>query len=110
MRGAYRSLGLRPGSFLCLAVQMASCYRCGRKLTSKKFQPRRKVKTGEWVRRGFARQNVQAVQNHFGMRIVCPRCARQIDLENKRIELTEMAKLILALAVLFVVLIFHALR
>lgn len=81
---------------------MAYCYRCGRKIApGETRQPRRKVRTGEWIRKGYGKGSVQGVQSHFGMRIVCPSCAKRIDRENLWMGLLEDIKFILALLVLF---------
>ena len=81
---------------------MAYCYRCGRKIEpGETRQPRRKVRTGEWIRKGYGKKPVQGVQSHYGMRIVCPNCAKRIDAENLWQGLQQDLKFIFALLVLF---------
>ena len=72
-----------------------------------KCYKRRKVKTGEWVRRRYPKRTVSGLNVHFGLRIVCNKCAKQIDLEYRRGELFEWLKILVALAVLFIVLLIH---
>lgn len=45
---------------------------------------RRRVKTGEWIRKRYGKQTVEAVQYHYGRRIVCRRCARYCDNRDAR--------------------------
>jgi len=88
---------------------MAYCYQCGRKIhPNEKRQPRRKVPTSEWVRRGYGKGRVNSKQTHYGMRIVCAQCAWRIDMENKGVSLLEDAKFALALIVLFALLAYIA--
>lgn len=58
---------------------MAHCYFCGRQIKDKSQQLRRKVKTGEWVRKRFPKPRAHEVQTHYGMRIVCKNCAGYVD-------------------------------
>ena len=62
---------------------MANCYRCGSKIEDGR-QLRRRVKTGEWVRRRYPKISVSHVQTSFGMRVVCKWCASQIDRQEFR--------------------------
>jgi len=82
-------------------LYMSNCYRCGKRIDPKERVLRRKVRTGEWVRRDYGKRRVQSVQNHFGMRIVCKQCARALDFSERRIEFLGHAQLAVALLVLF---------
>ena len=94
-----RVLATNPS--LRFAQSMVHCYRCGMEIEGKNYK-RRKVKTGEWIRRRYPRKTVAALNVHYGLRIVCNRCARQIDLDYRRGELMEWLKIAAALLVLFV--------
>jgi len=88
---------------------MAYCYRCGVRIApGARRSPRRKVPTSEWVRKGYGKGRVNATQTHYGMRIVCPNCARRIDLENRGASLIEDIKFALALITLFALLAYLA--
>lgn len=60
-------------------------------------QLRRKVQTGEWVRRSYSRGKVEAVQKHFGRRIVCKGCARDMDRKALWKEVRDHALVLLLL-------------
>jgi len=82
---------------------MPACYRCGRPLAP--FAGvRRRLKTGEWLRRSYPKRAVRGVNVHFGLRVVCPACARSLDREALIRELLQYWEiwfaLIFALAVL----------
>lgn len=85
---------------------MANCYRCGRPIAGARYHLRRRVKTGEFERRRFAGTKAHTVQTHFGMRIVCVRCARALDLQAGRLWAEATLQIFLALLVLFLVLAF----
>lgn len=92
----------------CSNGGMPNCFRCGKKLEAEERHIRRRVQTGERVARRFVKPAVQSVVASFGMRIVCRRCATAIDREAHRVELISLAKLGLALAILFTILIIQA--
>jgi len=70
---------------------MTHCYRCGRVISESKRQLRRKVQTGEWVRRTYSRSRIEAVQKHYGRRVVCAQCARTMDRQAVLKELSAHA-------------------
>lgn len=84
---------------------MAHCYRCGCLIEGSRAYKRRRVKTGEWTRRRYPKQTIAAATTHYGWRIVCNRCARQIDLAYAKREFTEWMKLGIALIILFALLL-----
>ncbi len=63
---------------------MANCYICGRPLNESRYRLRRRVKTGEWVRRDFRSEKPSSVQKRYGSRIVCQGCAKWIDARDTR--------------------------
>lgn len=63
---------------------MANCYICGRPLNESRYRLRRRVKTGEWVRRDYRSGKPSSVQNRYGSRIVCQGCAKWIDARDLR--------------------------
>ncbi len=79
---------------------MANCYRCGRHLPEVSLRRRRKVKTGFWVRTRYDTGKTASVNVHYGMRIVCPVCARQMDLESAKRLAMERLGVLAALAAL----------
>lgn len=89
---------------------MANCYRCGRYIEPAKFQLRRKVRTGEWLRRTYAKDRVTGVTQRFGMRVVCGYCASRIDREALRAEILQQWEFAAALLVLFALLLSRMLR
>ena len=76
------------------------CYRCGSALKDGERHLRRRVPTGGWVSRSYPGPRVREAKERFGRRVVCRRCARLIDLSERRLEVAENAKLAAALAVL----------
>jgi hypothetical protein len=76
------------------------CYRCGRPLREDERHPRRKVPTGGWTSRTYPGPKVGAAKSRYGLRVVCGRCARVLDLSEGRIQALENAKLAIALVVL----------
>lgn len=75
---------------------MANCYHCGRQI-EEKLRIRRRVKTGEWLRRRYPKTSVSHVQTSYGMRIVCKWCARQIDVREWRTAILGHVTVLLAL-------------
>ena len=63
---------------------MTHCYLCGCTMSAPEPKLRRRVKTGEWVRKSYGSDRVEAVQYHYGRRIVCRRCARYCDRKEAR--------------------------
>lgn len=57
---------------------MHHCYRCGREIKTRTLV-RRRVKTGEFIRRAYGRNRVTGVSERYGMRVVCPFCAKSLD-------------------------------
>lgn len=82
---------------------MANCFRCGRVIDDSKVRLRRRVKTGEWIRRGYASNTVAATQTHYGMRVVCKWCAKQIDIEDTKREIKGHKEVLIAIGILFLV-------
>jgi hypothetical protein len=80
---------------------MPNCFRCGRPLKDTKTRLRRKVRTGEWIRKGYGKSGVNAVQQHYGMRIVCAGCAAWIDMLEQRDARKQWIQMALAASVLF---------
>lgn len=85
---------------------MSNCYRCGRRLPEVSLRRRRRIKTGEWVRRKYPRKRVDSLNVHYGMRIVCPLCAREMDRLRAWEETKRNLLPILALLALLAVLLF----
>jgi len=75
---------------------MANCYRCGRRIEDGRHL-RRRVKTGEWLRRRYPKTNVSHVQISYGMRIVCKWCAGQIDRRDWRRAMMEHLTVVVAI-------------
>ena len=84
---------------------MANCYRCGRPILDTRYHLRRRVKTGGYERRRFSGGKATTVQTHYGMRIVCSHCARQIDFHENRQWLMGTVSVLVALIVMVVVLL-----
>lgn len=80
---------------------MQHCYRCGREIKGQTLL-RRRVRTGEFVRRGYGRNRVTGVSERYGMRIVCSFCAKSLDDTSLRNIL--LANLPAGLALLFLIL------
>lgn len=81
---------------------MANCYICGRPLNESRYRLRRRVKTGEWVRRDYRSGKPSSVQNRYGSRIVCQGCAKWIDARDLRGARWQWIQLLVALVVLLV--------
>lgn len=79
---------------------MANCYHCGRPLNESRYRLRRRVKTGEWVRRDYRSGKPSSVQNRYGSRIVCQGCAKWIDARDLRGARWQWIQLALALTLL----------
>ncbi len=79
---------------------MATCYRCGRPIPSTEFKVRRRVQTGEWIRRRYPHPQINAFQIHYGIRVVCSQCARAIDWETAKREYLMWLELCGAIALL----------
>ena len=75
------------------------CYVCGRPVPEGAPKSRRRVRTGETLRRP-AKARFPTATFRFGMRVVCPWCARRIDAEKRREELVQYWELGIALALL----------
>lgn len=83
----------------------AYCYLCGREIKSR-VRTRRKVQTGEWVRRDYKRSRIESVQIHFNRRVVCGFCARQLDRESFWLTIRTHGTVLLWLAGLLVIVAF----
>lgn len=83
---------------------MNHCYVCGRPVPTGAPKSRRRVRTGETLRKA-ARARFPVSTLRFGMRVVCPWCRRRIDAERRREELVQYAELGIALLLLVVVLL-----
>lgn len=84
---------------------MAHCYLCGRQIIETKQQARRRVQTGEWIRRRYPKPRAHEVQTHYGMRIVCRSCAKRLDRQQLRDAALGNLIVFVALAILFALLI-----
>ena len=84
--------------------RMPTCYRCGQPITTRE-RFRRKVKTGELLRRRFQTSKPSAVTTRFGMRMVCRDCAHTLDAEWRRHELVQYVELFIAIGLLLIVLL-----
>lgn len=60
------------------------CYLCGSLIDPEKRLLRRKVRTGEWLRRTYPSGRPVSAKYHTGYRVVCGRCAKRIDFEEGR--------------------------
>lgn len=87
-----------------LCGSMANCYQCGRKIEDGRHI-RRRVKTGEWLRKRYPQTSVSHVQTSYGMRIVCKWCARQIDRREWRTAFLGHLSVLLALVGLVLALV-----
>ncbi|MEA2554420.1 MAG: hypothetical protein QOJ65_2596 [Fimbriimonadaceae bacterium] len=90
-------------SKLCSNAAMANCFRCGQHIDSHRHL-RRRVKTGEWVRHRHPNKRVSISQTHYGMRVVCPWCAKALDRTEARRELAIWIELAAALILLLALL------
>ncbi len=86
---------------------MAYCYRCGRRITRDDERLRRNVPTGNWIRTRALQRGGKVAQAHYGMRVVCGRCAHLIDIAAMKKDVSWFLRLGLALAVLFLVILFR---
>lgn len=84
---------------------MANCYRCGRPILDTRYHLRRRVKTGGYERRRYLRGRMDTVQTHFGMRVVCTKCAHAIDRRELRLRFEGQLQIIIALLVMVIVLL-----
>jgi predicted nucleic acid-binding Zn ribbon protein len=89
---------------------MSNCFLCGRPLKPGSRHQRRKVKTGEWARRRYPGGPASSVTVRFGLRVVCGRCARVLNGEERRKEAAQYVELAVAVLVLLVGLVAQALR
>lgn len=89
---------------------MGTCFRCGRFIPSTEFKLRRKVKTGEWVRRRYPNPEVSAIHTHWGVRVVCLPCAKVLDREEAARKAVQYLELAAAVALLLAALVANALR
>jgi hypothetical protein len=78
-------------------------------MPSTEFKLRRKVKTGEWIRRRYPNPNISALHIHWGIRVVCSPCARAIDREAARREWRQKLELVVAIGLLLVVILLRLL-
>ena len=83
---------------------MANCYICGRPLNESRYRLRRKVKTGEWIRRCYRIGKAVGVATRNGPRIVCKGCAKRIDWQDRRSERMQWLQLGFWLLVLLLLL------
>lgn len=83
---------------------MRYCYICGRAVPAAAPSVRRKVRTGE-ARRKPNRSRFPTSTIRFGMRVVCPWCAKKVDAERRREELVQFVEVGIALPLLAVVLL-----
>lgn len=63
------------------------------------------MRTGGFERRRFGNGRAHLVQSHFGMRVVCTRCARAIDLSELRLRFASDIQIVIALVTLIVVIL-----
>lgn len=84
---------------------MANCYRCGRPIEETRHHLRRRVKTGGYERRRYGRGRIDTIQTHFGMRVVCSKCAHAIDRQEYRLRIEGHLQVIVALIILVIVLL-----
>lgn len=84
---------------------MARCFRCGQLIPSDKRHFRRRVRTGDRSRVVSSKGRSYETVTSFGMRVVCGRCAGQLDLQRRGETASDNLKLILSLLVLALVVI-----
>lgn len=85
---------------------MANCYLCGRQLNESRTRLRRRVKTGDWIRRDYRTGKPVATQYRYGSRIVCLGCSKRLDARNissERWQWIQLATAIFILALLLVI-------
>lgn len=85
--------------------RMANCYICGRPLNESRYRLRRRVKTGEWIRRDYRSEKPSSVQNRYGSRIVCQGCAKWIDAHDFRSARWEWIQIGLVVGLLLILLL-----
>jgi hypothetical protein len=81
---------------------MANCYICGRPLNESRYRLRRRVKTGEWIRRDYRSGKSSSVQNRYGSRIVCQGCAKWVDAHDLRSARWQWIQIAAALTVVLI--------
>lgn len=62
---------------------MHHCFLCGRPIRPTAYVSRRKVRTGEWLRRAYRNGKVSSASTHFGKRVVCSGCAGRLDRQER---------------------------
>lgn len=60
------------------------CYLCGSAIDPEKRHLRRKVRTGERLRRSYKSGRPVSAMYSAGFRVVCPRCAKRVDAEEAK--------------------------
>jgi hypothetical protein len=80
---------------------MPNCYQCGQYFKSGDFQLRRKVRTGEQLTKQYRSGKVNVLSVRYGKRVVCKKCANEIDRENKRAIFAPYFGLLALLGILF---------
>jgi predicted nucleic acid-binding Zn ribbon protein len=84
---------------------MNHCFLCGRPLKAGSTLARRKLRTGEWLRKSYRTKKVASVNVHYGERVVCRRCAARLDREARLKELNAyLPELVVILAMLLAIL------
>ncbi len=78
-------------------VSMPNCYICGKPLNESRYRLRRRVKTGEWVRRDYRSGKPSSVQNRFGPRTVCQGCANRIDARDSKSARWQWIQIVIGL-------------
>lgn len=84
---------------------MANCYLCGRPLNESRTRLRRRVKTGEWIRRSRRTGWTDSVATRYGPRIVCLGCAHRLDARDFRSESWQWAQITVLVLLLTVLLL-----
>ena len=82
---------------------MANCYLCGKTIDPGPHL-RRRVKTGDWVRRSYDRSRVTGYHVRYGTRTVCKSCAWWIDRRDWQSERLQWLQIIVGLVVLALIL------
>ncbi len=83
-------------------ASMPNCYVCGRPLNESRYRLRRKVQTGEWVRRVYRRGGGMTVAKRYGSRVVCRGCASRLDMRNLQSERWQKIQLVFWLSILLI--------
>lgn len=86
---------------------MANCYLCGRPLNESRTRLRRRVKTGEWIRRSKRSGWADSVATRYGPRIVCLGCAHRLDARDFRSARWQWIQVGALMIVLFTLLALH---